>query len=170
MCTPALMTFLCCLVKKHLVTESAYDCNFSAVQTCKCAQLARGKMVHHAAINSLLNGDMRSSFQLQVALAGVLAVVIVQGSLDVHGVRVVTFNELRVVAVHRSHQVCKRSEKGRLRRKPADFWVRSSARSVIAARTQLVSHPGGCVKSCDVSGSLTQQYREEHAKAQGKEP
>jgi hypothetical protein len=56
---------------------------------------------------------MCARLHLQVALAGVLAVVVLERPLDVHRVRVVPFNEVGVVAVHRSHEVCKRGQKGR---------------------------------------------------------
>ena len=52
-------------------------------------------------------------FHLQVALAGVLAVVILERPFDVHRVRVVAFDEVGVVAVHRAHQVGERGQEGR---------------------------------------------------------
>ena len=50
---------------------------------------------------------------LQVALAAILAVVVLERPLDVHRVRVVAFDEVGIVAVHRAHQVGKRSKQGR---------------------------------------------------------
>src|SRR5438477_5829078 len=44
-----------------------------------------------AGINPLLNGDMRLGFELQIALAAIVAVVVLKGALDVYRVRVVTF-------------------------------------------------------------------------------
>ena len=60
---------------------------------------------HAAFINPLLNGDMRPGLELQVALAGILAVVLLKGALDVHRVGIVTLDEVGVVTVHRPHQV-----------------------------------------------------------------
>ncbi len=65
-----------------------------------------------APVNPLLNGDVRPSFNLEIAFSGVLTVVALERALDVYGVRVVPFNEVRVIAIHRTNEVCKRSEKG----------------------------------------------------------
>jgi len=56
-----------------------------------------------AGINPLLHGDVRLGFQLQVALALVLAVVVPKRPLDVHGMYIVTLNQVGVIAVHRAN-------------------------------------------------------------------
>ncbi len=43
-------------------------------------------------VNPLLDGNMRPRFELQIALLGVLAVVALEGTLDIDRVRVVPFN------------------------------------------------------------------------------
>jgi hypothetical protein len=53
-----------------------------------------------SAIDPLLNGDVGFGFQLQVALAGVLAVVVSERAFDIDGMGVVALNEIGVVAVH----------------------------------------------------------------------
>jgi hypothetical protein len=66
-----------------------------------------------AAVNPFLYGDVRLGFELQVAFMGVLAVVVLERPLDVHGMRVVSLNQVRVVAVHRTGQAGKRGQQGR---------------------------------------------------------
>lgn len=60
------------------------------------------------AINPPLDGDVCLGFDLLVALSCILAVVVLKRALDVHGVRIVSFNEIGVVAVHRPDEVCER--------------------------------------------------------------
>jgi len=48
---------------------------------------------------------MRFRFELQIALARVLAVVVLQRALDVDRVGVVPLNQIGVVAVHRANQI-----------------------------------------------------------------
>jgi hypothetical protein len=62
------------------------------------------------AVDPFLHGDMRFGFQLKVALAGVLAIFILERPLDIHRVRIVAFDEVGVVAVHRTHQLGERSQ------------------------------------------------------------
>src|SRR5260370_32809089 len=66
-----------------------------------------------AAVNPFLYQDVRLGFKLQVTLAGVFAVVVLERPLDVHGMRVVSFDQVGVVAVHRTDQAGKRGRQGR---------------------------------------------------------
>jgi len=50
---------------------------------------------------------MRFGLELQVALVAVLAIVAFKGALDVDRVRVVSFDEIAVIAVRRTHERCK---------------------------------------------------------------
>ena len=63
---------------------------------------------HASRIDPFLNRDMRFGFELQVALARVVAVIVLQRPLDIDRVRVVTFDEIAVVAIHGAHEVGKR--------------------------------------------------------------
>jgi hypothetical protein len=47
-------------------------------------------------------------FELKVAFPGVLAVVVSERALDVDGVGVVPFDEVAVVAAHRTHEIAER--------------------------------------------------------------
>jgi hypothetical protein len=62
------------------------------------------------AINPPLDGDVCPRLDLQVALSCILAVVVLQGALNVHGVRIVSFNQVGVVAVHRADEFRKRPD------------------------------------------------------------
>ena len=75
-------------------------------------------------------------FELQIAFCGIVAEIILQGSLDIDGMRVVAFDQVAVIAVHRAHRSASEDSRlyGRLRRKPADFCASSRARSVSAPR------------------------------------
>ena len=64
-----------------------------------------GIMGEATLIDPFLDGDMGFGFQLKVALLRILAVVVLHRPFDVDGVRVVTFDEVAVVAVHRAHEV-----------------------------------------------------------------
>jgi hypothetical protein len=85
------------------LTEAAMD--FADASECDGAPVGQ-----RAAIDPLLNGDVGFGFQLQVALAGVLAVVVLERAFDVDGVGVVALNEVGVVAVHRPDRAGKRGE------------------------------------------------------------
>ena len=61
-------------------------------------------------VDPALDVDMRFGFQLEVALFGVLAVVALEGALDVDRVGVVAFNQVAVVAVHRAHEIGERGQ------------------------------------------------------------
>ncbi len=63
-----------------------------------------------ARVDPLLHGDVGAGLKLEVALARVGAVGVVQRPLDVHGVGVVALDEVAVIAVHRPHQIGKRRE------------------------------------------------------------
>ena len=59
-------------------------------------------------VNPLLDGDMRFRFELQIALAGITAIVVFQGTLNVDGMRIVSFNQVAVIAVHCPHKIGER--------------------------------------------------------------
>src|SRR5580704_7255858 len=61
-------------------------------------------------VDPFLHSDVRLGFHLQVALAGILAVIVLERPLDVYGVRVMPFNEVGVVAVHGPHKVGERGQ------------------------------------------------------------
>ena len=49
-------------------------------------------------------------FELQIAFAGVLAIIVFEGTLDIDRMSVVPFDQVTVVAVHRPHEVGKRGD------------------------------------------------------------
>jgi len=53
-----------------------------------------------AGVEPLLHRDVRLSFKLEIAFGTIRAVVVLQGTLDIDGMRVVSFNEVTVIAVH----------------------------------------------------------------------
>ena len=61
-------------------------------------------------IDPSLNRDMRLGFELEVALAGILAVVVFECPFDVHRMRVMSLNEIGIVAVHGPHQIGERGQ------------------------------------------------------------
>ena len=61
-------------------------------------------------IDPRLDGDVRPRFKLQIAFAGVVAVVVVQRPFDIHRVGVVPLDEVGVVAVHGPHQIGQRRQ------------------------------------------------------------
>ena len=67
---------------------------------------AYGTSAQSALVDPFLDRDVRFRFELEVALFRVGAVIVLQCALDVDGVGVVAFDEIAVVAVHRSHQIC----------------------------------------------------------------
>src|SRR5437588_8613448 len=52
-----------------------------------------------AAVNPFLDGDMCFRFELKIAFAGVIAIIVFESALDVDGMSVVPFNQVAVVAV-----------------------------------------------------------------------
>ena len=52
----------------------------------------------------------RLKAELQIAFAGILAIVVLQGTLDIDRVSVMPFDQVAVVAVHRPHQIGERSQ------------------------------------------------------------
>src|SRR5712675_131526 len=54
--------------------------------------------------------DMRSGLALEVALAGIGAIVVLESSLDIDRVGVVSFDEIAVIAVHRPHEIGERRQ------------------------------------------------------------
>ena len=71
---------------------------------------ATGAPLRPPAVDPLLDVDMRFGFELQVAFLGVLAVVALEGALDLDRVGIMAFDQIAVVAVHRPHEVGERSE------------------------------------------------------------
>jgi hypothetical protein len=61
-----------------------------------------GTAMESTIVDPLLDGDVGAGLLLQIALAGISAVVLVQGSFDVDGVGVMAFDQVAVVAVHGS--------------------------------------------------------------------
>ena len=61
-----------------------------------------------AAVNPFLDSNMCFRFELQVAFARVLAIVVFEGTLDIDRMSVVPFDQVTVVAVHRPHEVGER--------------------------------------------------------------
>ncbi len=59
-------------------------------------------------INPLLDGNMGPGLKLQIAFSGVCAVVLPEGALYIDGMRIVPFNEIAVVAVHRPDKIGQR--------------------------------------------------------------
>ena len=64
-------------------------------------------------VDPLLDVDMRFGLELQVALVGVPAIVAFKGALDVDRVRVVSFDQIAVIAVHRTHEIGEGCQKAR---------------------------------------------------------
>jgi hypothetical protein len=97
-----LHAFVCCRVfdpeqvPRQRCAEAAVDL---ADRAC-----GDGASVQAAGIDPLLDGDMRLRFELEVALFGVAAIVAFQRTLDIDWVRVVAFDQVAVVAVHRTHE------------------------------------------------------------------
>ena len=65
-----------------------------------------------AFINPFLNVDMGAGFQLQIALFGIGAVICFQRPLDIDRVRIMAFDQVAVVTVHRSHEIRQRAHNG----------------------------------------------------------
>lgn len=74
---------------------------------------ARRPTCQAASIDPSLYRDMSGRLQLQVALGRVGAEIVLQRSLDVDGVGVVSFDQVAVVAVHRSDKIGKPGPHGR---------------------------------------------------------
>jgi hypothetical protein len=63
-----------------------------------------GAPLEPAFVDPFLDGDMGPRLQLEIAPAGVLAVVLPERTFDIHGVRIVPLDQVAVVAVHRPHK------------------------------------------------------------------
>ena len=61
-------------------------------------------------INPSLNLDMCPCFKLQVSLSRVSAVVVLERPLDIYGVGVVAFDQVAVIAIHRTYKVGQRCQ------------------------------------------------------------
>ena len=72
-----------------------------------------------AAVDPALDVDMRFGLQLEIAFFGVLAVVALEGALDLDRVGVVAFDQVAVVAVHRAHEIGERGQQA-LRQRAAE--------------------------------------------------
>jgi hypothetical protein len=55
-------------------------------------------------VDPLLHGDMCLGLELEVALASVAAIVILQGSFNIDRMGIVSLDEVGVIAVHRPHE------------------------------------------------------------------
>src|SRR5690606_2554800 len=74
-----------------------------------------------SAIHPGLHRDVGAGFALQVALSRIPAVVALQGALDVHRMRVMSFDEVAVVAVHRPDQCGQGWDEAGRKRTPETF-------------------------------------------------
>lgn len=72
-------------------------------------------------IKPLLHRYVSLSFELKVAFMSIRAIIVFQGTFDIDGMSIVTFDEIAVIAVHRSHEISER---------------RANARSETAAETR----------------------------------
>ena len=81
---------------------------------CADALWSQGSATAEAAgVDPGLNADMRLSFELEIALASILTLVVLERALDVARVSIMPLDEIRVVAVHRTDQVGERCEQTR---------------------------------------------------------
>lgn len=78
-----------------------------SVNLANCLNCKSKSTFEHAAVDPLLHGNVRLGFELEIALACILAIVILERALDVDRVCIVAFDEVGIVAVHRPHQVGK---------------------------------------------------------------
>ncbi len=69
-----------------------------------------GAAFEAAVVDPVLDRDVRLGFELEIALFGVLAVVVLERALDIDRVRVVPFDQVAVVAVHRPHEIGERGQ------------------------------------------------------------
>src|SRR5579871_2596468 len=81
---------------RQSLTESAMDL--------PDALSSGGPALEAAFIDPLLDGDMSLRFYLQVTFLCILAVVALQGALNVDRMGIVALDEVAVIAVHRSDQ------------------------------------------------------------------
>ena len=65
----------------------------------------RARPLESSAVNPFLDGDVSFGFELEVALFGVVAVITLEGTFDVERVRVVPFDQIAVVTIHRADEV-----------------------------------------------------------------
>ena len=72
------------------------------------AVMGDGASVEVTVINPFLDGDVGLGFELEVPLAFILAVVVLQGAFDVDRVCVVPLDQVAVIAVHRAHEIGQR--------------------------------------------------------------
>jgi len=63
-----------------------------------------------AMIDPLLNRDMRPGLKLEITFRFVLTVVIFERSLNVYRMSIVAFNEIGVIAIHRTDQFRERPQ------------------------------------------------------------
>jgi len=72
---------------------------------------ARGAPAQGTFIDPFLDSDVRPGFELEVALAGIPAVITHEGALDVDRMCVMALDEIAVIAVHRPDQRGQRGDK-----------------------------------------------------------
>jgi hypothetical protein len=63
-----------------------------------------------ASVDPSLDLDMRSGLALEIALAGIGAIVVLERAFDIDGVGIVSFDEIAVIAVHRPDEIRERRE------------------------------------------------------------
>src|SRR5579872_1086846 len=66
-----------------------------------------------SAVDPLLHRDVRSGFELKIALARILTIVVLKRPFDIDRVSVMVLDEIGVIAVHRTDEVGKRSKDAR---------------------------------------------------------
>lgn len=67
-----------------------------------------GAAAEVAGIKPLLHRNVSLSFELKIAFMTVGAIIVFQSALDIDGMGIVPFDEIAVVAVHRSHEISER--------------------------------------------------------------
>ena len=74
------------------------------------ARRRQGKTVDSPVIDPGLNGNVRLGFKLQIAFSRIGAEVVSEGPLDIDRMGVVTFDQVAVIAIHRPHEIGKRTD------------------------------------------------------------
>src|SRR5215469_10921934 len=70
----------------------------------------KGAAFEATRVDPLLDSNVRSSLKLEVAFFCVLAVVVFKGALDIDRMRVVSFDQIAVVTVHRADESSERDQ------------------------------------------------------------
>jgi hypothetical protein len=93
-------------ILRQQLTEAPMDFLDTFGSTC-------ARAIQAAFVDPLLNRDMRFGFVLQIALVRVGTVVILERPLDIHRMRIVTFNKVGIVTIHGTHERGERREQTR---------------------------------------------------------